>query len=368
MTSWSEDQLVAANEDAAEFFRRRLLGPDGDGPRTYLTQRGFGALLDDTPWTVGYAPAGWTALHDRLSELGYSDDCQLAAGLVTTSRRGSPIDRFRDRITFGICDADHALVGFVARSSPGASPQAPKYLNTPTTAIYNKRESLFGAGEQAKRLRTGATPVLVEGPLDAIAIAFTSLTEKQKYVGLALCGTACTDAHARTALVDKRADAILMFDMDPAGQRAMRTAHTRLSSYIEGISAARLATGCDPAEEFRRRGPSSILQHLARASDAADLLVDMQLESWPASQTGAEADLARLREVAALIADVSGPDMAHHAARLRDRLPFNDETIARELANAATRTRDLRPRRAPTYPAGRHHGPPADPVATSRVC
>ena len=54
--------LLAANEAAATYFRACLLSDAGAGPRGYLTDRGFAALLHDTPWTVGYAPAGWTHL------------------------------------------------------------------------------------------------------------------------------------------------------------------------------------------------------------------------------------------------------------------------------------------------------------------
>ena len=103
-------RLVAAHEDAAEFYRRTLLGPEGAGPRRYLTERGFGALLDQTPWTVGYAPPGWTRLRDHLTDLGYRDQTLLDAGLTRTSRRGTPIDSFRNRLTFGIRDTDRALV------------------------------------------------------------------------------------------------------------------------------------------------------------------------------------------------------------------------------------------------------------------
>lgn len=47
---------------AAAYFRTSLLSDPGTGPRGYLTDRGLAALLHDTPWAVGYAPAGWTRL------------------------------------------------------------------------------------------------------------------------------------------------------------------------------------------------------------------------------------------------------------------------------------------------------------------
>jgi DNA primase catalytic core len=338
--SWSTEQLVAANEDAADFFRRQLLGPDGDGPRLYLIQRGFQALLaPDSPWTVGYARAGWTSLHDHLSELGYSDDCQLAAGLVLLSRRGTPVDRFRDRLTFGIRDIDQALLGFVARTSPAAPPTAPKYLNTPTTAIYNKSHLLFGLGEQSRSLREGAAPVFVEGPLDAIAIDLGSASNSVTSAGLALCGTAFTENHVDAALVGNPTNATLVFDADSAGQAALRNAYDRLHTTIQSLDAITLPAGSDPAETLARGGPAEIRRALDNRRPAADVIIDNQLASWPPTQTGAEANLARLREAAALIAELDSTDIARHAARLSHVLSFEKATVTRELAEALTRAR-----------------------------
>ena len=354
---WSPDQLVAANEDAAAFFRRQLLGPPGQGPRRYLTDRGFERLLDDTIWTVGYAPAAWTALHDHLSDLGYTNACQQATGLITTSRHGRPIDRFRDRITFGVRDLDHSLTGFVARSGPGASPAAPRYLNTPSTQIYDKSETLFGLGEQTTLLHASATPVLVEGPLDAIAIHLARSTAA-RHVGLALCGTALTTQHLDKALVGGPNSATLFFDADTPGQQAMRLAYRHLYPRVRDVTAITPASGSDPADILQRGGGPSLLAELTSAKPAADAIIDRQLDSWPTAQTGVEADLARLRELARLIADIPCPDVARQAVRLRERLPFDHKTIAREFADAISPVR-----RKPASAS-----PPSARTLTTRSC
>ena len=103
------DVLLAANEDAARFYRDQLLSSTSSGPSTYLTQRGFGTLLDETPWTIGYAPAGWTSLLEHLSQQGYTSAALLAAGLACRTRRNTLVDRFHDRITFGIRNPEGEL-------------------------------------------------------------------------------------------------------------------------------------------------------------------------------------------------------------------------------------------------------------------
>jgi DNA primase len=118
--------LIRANQEAAGYFRSKLLSEAGTRPRHYLTARGFGAVLGETVWTVGYAPPGWTRLLDHLRRHRFDDRVLLDAGLVSRTRTGHLIDRFRDRLTFGITAEEGELVGFTARSAPHVAQEVPK--------------------------------------------------------------------------------------------------------------------------------------------------------------------------------------------------------------------------------------------------
>ena len=320
--TYSHDQLLAANEDAAAFYRRHLLGPDGHGPRRYLIQRGFEALLEDTPWTVGHAPASWTALHDHLCELGYSDDCQQAAGLTTLSRHGHMIDRFRDRITFGIRNSRDQLVGFTARNPPDSP--GPKYLNTPKTTLFDKSSVLFGLGETS---RTQATAhLLVEGPLDAIAV---SIADSHTYAALALCGTALTSQHLGLIHSLNSERLILAFDGDPAGGRALEDATTLIGA--DQASALRLENN-DPAGLLHACGPGRLSQELIHARPAVHVLLDLHLAQWANRRENAEAAVACLRETARMIARLKPTNIAPLAARLCTETGLAPETVSAELA------------------------------------
>lgn len=98
----------------------------------------------------------------------------------------------RDRVVCGIRDAAGDLVGFTGRAAPQDT-DAPKWLNTPATAIFSKGELLFGRTENRDRLAGGATPVRVEGVMDALAV---TLASDGRAVGLAPLGTALTLAQA----------------------------------------------------------------------------------------------------------------------------------------------------------------------------
>ena len=57
----------------------------------------------------------------------------------------------------------------------------PKYLNSPETRPYHKGSLLYGLHQARDLLACGATPVIVEGPFDAIAVTVAS---PGRHVGL----------------------------------------------------------------------------------------------------------------------------------------------------------------------------------------
>ena len=192
-TAQAQTTAAQATATAADATRHRLaaaLDPDSDRLRVLLldaqtwfqaqaaqvvfteavTARGY-TPAEALGYGVGYAPASWTGLVDHLRTRGHTDTDLLAAGVAVTARHGRLIDRFRARITFPIHDG-LGVVGFTARDTTG-HPDAPKYLNTPASALYDKSRLLFGT----QHLPTGShdpqtitTVVLTEGPWDALAV------------------------------------------------------------------------------------------------------------------------------------------------------------------------------------------------------
>src|SRR2546429_5806562 len=179
----SEAQPGGLTLDAARFFAARLTA---SWVPAYLAGRGFGEQALRV-WTVGYAPAGWRLLTAHLRGLGYGDAVIQAAGLAQRTRRGALVDFFRDRAMFGIRWPDGTLAGFTGRARPGGDRPGPVYLNSRTTGLYHKGSLLFGLYEGRRALAAGARPVLVEGPLDAIAVSAAG-----PYAGVSPCGTALT--------------------------------------------------------------------------------------------------------------------------------------------------------------------------------
>lgn len=207
-------RLVELNDAAAAWWAHHY---QGSSAANYVAGRLGDDLSADDRVTVGYAPSGWTNLVDHLRAAGATDTELVDAGLAKWSRRGTLIDLMRDRVVFGIRDSAGDLVGFTGRAAPG-DPNAPKWLNTPTTAIFTKGKLLFGLTENRERLATGATPVRVEGVMDALAVTRAA---EGRAVGLAPLGTALTAAQADIISKASTSDLVLhATDTDQAGRNA----------------------------------------------------------------------------------------------------------------------------------------------------
>lgn len=87
------------------------------------------------------------------------------AGLGLLSRRGRLLDQFRDQLMFQARNERLEPVGFVGMALPV------QYAPSPATRVHRSSGGLVGIAEQLDLLSEGAAPVLVDYPLDAIAIA-----------------------------------------------------------------------------------------------------------------------------------------------------------------------------------------------------
>ncbi|MDR0431903.1 MAG: bifunctional DNA primase/polymerase [Bifidobacteriaceae bacterium] len=224
--SSQHDGILAVMADAWQHWRTNM---PGSWAETYLEQRGIaleaGVALDGPR----------DGLLHHLAGKGWTIAQMESAGLVhMAGRTGAWQDRFRDRVLFPIVDDSGRVIAVTGRLNP-ASPHsdfAPKYLNNPRTAIFDKGRSFLGWGpETISNLKAGATPVLVEGPADLAAVN-TALDQYPRGFGrdpdvvvLATCGTAVTHHHIAILRdvcpgswrVDGINELTLAFDPDQAG-------------------------------------------------------------------------------------------------------------------------------------------------------
>ncbi|MBI5457424.1 DNA primase [Candidatus Kaiserbacteria bacterium] len=251
------ERLFELLETATIFYTSRL----NDAAKKYLKGRG---MTDATiqSFRLGLAGDSWSELSDYLkmksagggSSSGgkYTEREMLEAGVAKKNERGSLTDNFRYRIIFPIADSAGRVVGFSGRIfGEAASPDAPKYLNSPETPLFHKSRVLYGFDRAKVAIRKLNCAVLVEGQMDLLASHQAGWANT-----VAVSGTAFTPEHA--ALIRRMTDnLVLALDADEAGIKAAgRAARTALQGGLN-VKVARLPTGLDPADLIQSAGGGS---------------------------------------------------------------------------------------------------------------
>lgn len=300
----------------------------------YLRQRGIDTEGVSSQWVIGYAPPGWTRLVDELTGR-FPDQSLIAAGLARRSSRGSLIDTFRDRVLFGIRDRDGDVAGFIGRDVSGDA-NAPKYLNSSQSPIFDKSRLLYGLSEglqEPGRLQL----VIVEGPLDVLAIAARAAGEQDTLLPVASCGTAFTVSHAQLVADLPRASqraVVVAMDGDAPGRVASLVAGERLRRTGLDVRLASLPSGSDPAEYLAR--PNSNLD-VFRADNGIPLVVgrlQFEIARRGDGMQWIEGRLAAMRGMAKYLASYPPPYVARQVVWLAGALDIAPATVTRELAQA----------------------------------
>jgi DNA primase catalytic core len=270
----SRDRMLQINQLSLAYFRRHL--PTSWGQH-YLADRFGEDITNDPRFQPGQAPAGWTNLIDHLRQHGVSDDEMITTGVATSASTGRLIDRFRNRVVFPIIHQGEVL-GFIGRRRPDLSDldrAGPKYLNTCETPLFHKGAQLYGLLQD--ELSAGVVPVIVEGPVDAIAV---TLASRGRYIGVAPLGTSLTEEQA-AQLAHLAVHPIVATDADLAGRIAAQRDYWMLSCQRFDPRYALLPDGTDPADLLALRGPTALAEALAAAQPLAERLLEERLANLP---------------------------------------------------------------------------------------
>jgi len=203
--------LVEMHREAQTFFTKQISGTlEGKAARAYLEDRGLDNKAIDR-FGIGYAPSDGDALL-RLLKQKYPEKLLVESGLISRGEQGGRLfDRFRRRITFPIANDSGKIVAFGARA---LGDDQPKYLNSPETPIYSKSNVLYHMDRAKEALRRSDFAVLVEGYMDAIAVARAGISNV-----VASCGTSLAEPQIKLlSRFTKRV--IVNYDPDNAGQLA----------------------------------------------------------------------------------------------------------------------------------------------------
>jgi DNA primase len=298
------EQLFAANQIAYDFYCATLATPEAEPARQYLEERGMDADAIER-FGIGFAPNRWDALQSELASKGIPEAISIKAGLLvekdakgrSTGRSNgrNSYDRQRGRVIFPIRDVRDRVIGFGGRAI--FPDQEPKYINTPESDIFHKREALYGFPLALEGIRKRDRIIACEGYFDRIALDRAGLIE-----GLATCGTALTQGHG--VQMSRRArEIVLLFDGDEAGQNAVIKALDVLLPIGLRVRAALLPPGADPDSYLVDKGRDALCDLVDHAPDALEIAIRRAVKNGCTTPTEKSSAVSQVAPTIALIRD-----------------------------------------------------------------
>lgn len=261
------NRLYDINREAAMHFLNNL--SSSPKAQKYLRDRG---LSDKTirAYGLGYSKDSWTDLYDHLTKLGYKEEELLNLNLVSKSKNGNYIDRFRDRVMFPIINRNNKVIAFGAR---GFGDAKPKYLNSRETPIFHKGSNLFNMNiisRESSRQRI----ILVEGYMDVISLYNSGIN-----YSVASLGTSLTEDQA--AIIKKMAkDIYICYDSDKAGINATSRAIDIFLSKSCKPKIIELEGGLDPDDFIKKYGMEGFENKIKSAISYIDFKIKILRENF----------------------------------------------------------------------------------------
>ena len=241
-----KERLYEVLEASAKFYQVQLKA--NQKALDYIVKKRAFKKQTILDFKLGYSPDGGSALVDYLAKKGFSFKEISEAGL-SVNRSGRTTDMFRGRIMIALCDQFGKVIGFTARllnDDDALSSGAPKYINTPSTLLYDKSRHVYGLHLAKKAIQTEKFSVLVEGNLDVVSSHQAGVANV-----VATAGTALTDQQLKL-LGRFSPDVRLAFDEDKAGMSATERAIPIASKAGVNLSVVTIPSGKDPDELVRQ--------------------------------------------------------------------------------------------------------------------
>jgi len=318
-----KERIARALEIALEFFWKNL--GSNSGPKEYLRDRG---VPDE--WTerlgLGFAPDSWDGIHGWLRSRGVDLRDAVAAGLVRERSGGGHYDYFRSRIMIAIRELSGRIVAFGGRILGEGDP---KYLNSPESALFHKKNILYGLDSAREGIRREGFAILVEGYFDQISLRLRGLENTVAPLGTSL-------GSEQIRLLRRFSDQVItIFDGDEAGLRAARRAIPMFLA--EGLEprCVILKEHKDPDEAITSIGVEGFRRLLDYAVPMVDYLLESvaqryDLGSFRGRNLAVEECLPVLRE----IANSTGRD--YFIERFASRIRVREERL-RQIIKAGGR-------------------------------
>ncbi|HBM81322.1 MAG TPA: DNA primase [Clostridiaceae bacterium] len=288
----NKEKVYEVIKEAARFFYRNL--QKDQSALHYFKNRGISSDIVKK-FGLGYALNSWDSLNKYLTDKGYKTDLMEKAGLIIKKSDGKYYDRFRNRVMFPVFNVGGKIIGFGGRVLDDSKP---KYLNSPETIVFNKRNNLYAlniavSGGNDRRI------IIVEGYMDAIALHQYGIKSV-----VASLGTSLTKEQAK--LLKRYCDEVLIcYDSDVAGQTATLRGLDILTDAGFKVKIICIPKGKDPDEYIRAEGKDAFLKCIEGAMPLIEYKIKREAEKFDISTT--EGKIGFTNSCARIIKETNNP-------------------------------------------------------------
>jgi len=329
-----KERLYEINREAAAYFYQKFI--EGKNPaRDYMEKRGF-STSTLRKFGIGYADAEWHSLYEYLTGKGIEKEQLLALGLVSESK-GKIYDKYRNRVMFPIINTRGKVIGFGGRA---LGDDNPKYLNSQESAVFLKKNNLYGLNLSRQEINKQDQAILVEGYVDVMSLYHHGV----RNVAASL-GTALTENQA-SMLRRYTNNIVLAYDADSAGQAATLRGMDILYRAGCKVKVLSLTEGKDPDEFIKKNGREAFLELVVKAKPFAEYKLDLLHQKSDLGNT--EGRVRYLKEAAAVLKALSPIEADAYVRKIAEETRISEGAIRQEVFGKEAREgQELRTRKMP---------------------
>lgn len=315
------ERLYQLNLLAARFFYKALHAQPGEKAVRYLEKRGIKAETREQ-FALGYALDHWHALHTFLEKQGFSRQEICQAGLaIPREKGGGCYDRFRDRLIFPIQDLRGRFIAFGGRILGSGEP---KYLNSPETPVFQKKNNLYGLKIALPEIRKTGRALIMEGYMDVI-----SAYQHGHANAVASLGTAFTIEQARL-LARYAKEVVIALDGDEAGIKATLRCLEIFDGLDVVVKILEIPEGSDPDDYLQSHGGQAFQRLIEEALTAFEYKLKLALKRHDPDSIQGKVEIVNelLPDLAKMKNIIARQEYIKLMAR---RLDIDEEGIQRQL-------------------------------------
>ncbi|MBE6020823.1 MAG: DNA primase [Clostridiales bacterium] len=314
-----KDDMYELNRTAAIHFYKNLRNGANEGLK-YVVSRGISPETA-VKFGIGYAKDEWRDLVAHFKDKDISEELALEAGLFSKNKKNESYDKFRNRVIFPIKNTRDKVIGFGGRAIDDSMP---KYLNSPETLVFKKKDNLYGLNLAKNEIRRQNLAIVVEGYMDVI-----SLVEAGVENVVASLGTALTPEQAK--LLKRYTDTVVLsYDSDGAGQAAAMRGIDILQEAGLKVKILVIDDGKDPDEFIRKNGKKAFEELTEKAVSFMEYKINSIKKKYDMNTT--DGSIRFLEEISYELKKIKSPmEQAAYVKMVSEMTRIPESSIRREI-------------------------------------